>query len=210
MRAIVKGLEPHSLTEHRAVAHADYENYRSKDELREALSREQRGLCCYCMGQIRADTASMKIEHWQCQARYPYEQLSYRNLLGACLGGQGQPTSKQYCDTRKGDLDIRWNPAEPQHQIESRIRYDSDGTIRSNDPDFDQELNDVLNLNLPRLKNNRKSVLTAILDWWRQNQPIPHERIEREIQQRSGADANRNLQPYSQVAVYWLREQLAR
>ncbi len=198
------------MTEHRAAAHSDYENYQPKDELRHALSREQHGLCCYCMGRIGAVAQSMKIEHWQSQTRYPHEQLSYGNLLGACLGGQGQPASKQYCDTRKGDLDIRWNPAEPQHQIESRIRYDPDGTIRSDDPDFDQELNDVLNLNLPWLKNNRKSVLSAVLDWWRQKRPMPPERIEREIQQRSGADGNGNLQAYCQVAVYWLRMKLAR
>ena len=79
----------------------------------------------------------MKIEHWQCQARYPAEQLNYRNLLGACLGGDGQPPHLQHCDTRKGDRDLQWNPADPAHHIETRVRYELDGTIRSDDAVFD-------------------------------------------------------------------------
>ena len=206
MRAITKGLEPQSLTEHRAEQHCDYDNYQAKDELRVALVREQRGLCCYCMGRIRGEAIAMKVEHWKCQARFPGEQLTYQNLLGACLGGHGQPAHLQHCDTRKGDLDVRWNPAEPTHQIETRVKYDPDGTIRANDAVFDGHVNDVLNLNLPRLKNNRKGVLTAALEWWRARKPLPPGRIQREIQERTGGDGE--LHPYSQVAVWWLAKKL--
>lgn len=100
MRDITKEIEPRSLTEHRAGEHCDYDNYQGKDELRQALVREQRGLCCYCMGRIRADTASMKIEHWGSQARFPGDQLHYQNLLGACLGGQSQPSNNQTLRSR--------------------------------------------------------------------------------------------------------------
>ena len=35
------------------------------------------------------------------------EELDYRNLLGACLGGDGQPPAHlQHCDTCKGDRDL--------------------------------------------------------------------------------------------------------
>lgn len=44
MRTITKGREPASLIKHRAGGHCDYDNYAAKDELREALVREQRGL----------------------------------------------------------------------------------------------------------------------------------------------------------------------
>ena len=98
-----------SLITHRQAPHSDYDNYPDKDSLRAMLVNEQRGLCCYCMGRIRSD--SMKVEHWKCQSRFPGDQLDYRNLLGACQGGEGQPRSRQHCDTRKGDSDLRWNPA---------------------------------------------------------------------------------------------------
>lgn len=211
MRAITKGVEPPSLTAHRHTAHSDYDNYADKDALRHALVTEQRGLCCYCMGRIHNGPDRMKIEHWRCQSRHPEEQLNYRNLLGACLGGHGQPRHLQHCDTRKGDRDLRWNPAEPAHHIETRLRYEVDGSIRSDEAEFDRELNEVLNLNLPRLKNNRKGVLDAVLDWWRQEKregPVPRTRFERERNRR--VEGNGELEPFCQVAAWWLEQRLAR
>jgi uncharacterized protein (TIGR02646 family) len=213
MRAITKGAEPPSLTAHRLTPHCDYENYADKAALRHALVSEQRGICCYCMGRIHNGPLAMKTEHWQCQSGYPAEQLSYRNLLAACLGGDGQPPHLQHCDTRKGDRDLRWNPASPGHHIETRLRYELDGSIRSDDAGFDAELEDVLNLNLPRLKNNRKGVLDAVLGWWRHEKqvrhgPVPRERFARERGHRR--DGAGEIEPFCQVAVWWLDQRLAR
>ena len=213
MRAITKGAQPPSLLGHRQTQQSNYGNYAQKDDLRHALVSEQRGLCCYCMGRIHNEPPTMKIEHWRCQARHVGEQLNYRNLLGACLGGQGQPAHLQHCDTRKGDRDLQWNPADPAHHIETRIRYEADGVIRSDDASFDSELADVLNLNLQRLKNNRKGVRDGILDWWTQEKarlrgPVPRARLERERDRRINGSGD--LQPFSQVAVWLLEQRLAR
>jgi uncharacterized protein (TIGR02646 family) len=208
VRQIEKGPEPGSLTSHRQTAHCDFDNYAGKDDLRHALITEQRGLCCYCMGRIRNGAATMRIEHWQCQTHYSAKQLNYRNLLGACLGGQGQPGRLQHCDTRKRDHDLRWNPAEPAHHIETRVRYELDGTIRADDAVFDDQLNDVLNLNLAYIKNNRRGVLTALLEWWRTKRPVPRVRIERAIDERTNAVGD--LAPYCQVAVWWLKQKVTR
>lgn len=208
MRVITKGREPQSLTTHRA-SHGCYDNYQDRAALRNALVIEQRGLCCYCMGPIRPNANDMKIEHWRCQARYPEEQLNYCNLLAACLGGEGQPRKLQHCDTRKQDLDLLWNPADPDHAIEARVRYLDDGTIASNDEVFDTQLNEVLNLNLDILKNNRKYVLDSLLFWWRkQRRPVPRRRIERKLNEY--ANGNGELTPYCQVAVWWLWRKLRR
>jgi uncharacterized protein (TIGR02646 family) len=212
VRQIVKRPEPPSLTAHRLTSHSDYENYAAKDELRAALAAEQGALCCYCMGRIRADGGFMKIEHWRSRANHSDDQLRYQNLLGGCKGGEGQPLDLQHCDTRKGNADLQWNPADPTHQIETRITYALDGTIRAVDPMFNSQLNCVLNLNLPQIRNNRKGVLTALLDWWKGEKnrlkgPVPKARIAREIQQRTNAADN--LSPYCQVAVWWLRQKLA-
>ena len=212
MRAITKRREPMSLTAHRQMPHCDYDNYTAKDDLRHALVSEQRGLCCYCMGRIRNSPTTMKIEHWRCRAHHPGEQLSYRNLLGACLGGHGKPADSQYCDTRKGDRNLEWNPADPAHRVETRVRYELvDGSIHADDTDFDDQLNDVLNLNLPELKNNRKGVVDAVFQWWRSQKRnhgrVPRERLERE---RARYDAGvGELVPYSQVAVWLLDQKLA-
>jgi len=213
MRAITKGAEPPSLTAHRQTPHCDYDNYADKAALRHALVSEQRGICCYCMGRIRNGPTSMKIEHWQCRHWYQDKQLNYSNLLGACLGGNGQPPHLQHCDTRKGDQDLKWNPADPSHSIESRLRYEPDGSIRSNDDEFDRQLDQVLNLNLAFLKNNRKGVLDAVLSWWRHEKarlrgPVPRSRYEAERNRRIGGVGE--LQPFSQVVVWWIEQRLAR
>lgn len=213
MRAIVKGAEPPSLTACRQTSGCNYDNYTDKDALRDALVTEQRGLCCYCMGRLDHGPTTMKIEHWRSRSSYPAEQLSYRNLLGACRGGHGQPPNRQHCDTRKGDRDLQWNPADPAHHIETRIRYELDGSIRSDEPTFDAQIGDVLNLNLPFLKNNRRGVLDAILEWWRHEKAIrrgavPRTRFEQERSQR--IDGTAHLEPFGQVAVWWLEQRLAR
>lgn len=213
MRAINKGPEPASLTQHRQTPYCDYDNYAGTADLRHSLVTEQRGLCCYCMGRIYNGPTAMKIEHWQCQANHQSQQLNYRNLLGACLGGEGQPFHLQHCDTRKRYRDLSWNPADPAHHIETRVRYDPDGSIRSDDAAFDAQLNDVLNLNLKILKNNRKGVFDAVLDWWRREKnriqgPIPRERLQRERDRYTAGDGV--LAPFSQVAVWLLRQKLAR
>lgn len=216
MRAITKGPEPATLTAHRQKPHSDYDNYRDKEALRLALLTEQRGLCCYCMGRIGAGREHMKIEHWQCQAHYRHRELDYRNLLASCQGQVSQrgggPPHLHHCDTKKGNRDLEWNPADPDHRIETRIRYELDGTIRS-EGDFDIQLDTVLNLNLPVLKNNRAGVLTAVLEWWKGEKarirgPVPRDRLVRERDKRISGDGV--LTPYCQVAVWWLNQKLDR
>ncbi len=213
MRAINKGHEPASLTEHREGQFNNYNNYANKNDLRQALVTEQRGLCCYCMGRIYPNPQKMKIEHWHCQTHYPNEQLNYRNLLGACLGGHGGGKKSQHCDTRKGDEDIKWNPADPARIIEDRITYEYWGHIRSNEAIFDHQINDVLNLNLPVLRQHRKVLINTIIRWWKRekargNGRVPRSRIDRKRNQI--LNGNGVLRPYCQVAVWWLDQKIAR
>ena len=203
---ITKGAEPNSLTQHRAQAHSDYDNYAQKDELRMALVVEQKGLCCYCTGRIRAQSATMKIEHWQCQATHPDLQLAYGNLLGACLGGEGKSPDEQHCDTRKANRDLKWNPANTAHVIEIRLRYLVDGTVFSADVDFNTQLNEVLGLNLSYFKSNRKAVLDSMLQWWRGAQPLSSAKVQSQIDRRTSDGAE--YQPFSPVAVWFLRQKL--
>lgn len=212
MRQIVKGAEPASLTTHSHTSHCDYDNYGPKGDLRYALVTEQRGLCCYCMGRIRTGSTTMKIEHWQCQSRFPDEQLKYRNLLGACLGGIGQPLRLQHCDTRKGDSDFMYNPAEAAHHIQTRVKYEMDGSIHSNDAEFNGQLDQVLNLNHPLLKSNRRGSLDAVLDWWSREKDriggsVPRQLIVKKRDEHVSGTGQ--IAAYCPVAVWWLEQKLA-
>lgn len=210
MKQIVKGDEPFSLSQHRQTPHADYGNYQDKDNLREFLVSEQRGICCYCMCRIRPDASVMKIEHWHSQVRYPDEQLDYTNLLGACLGNRGQKRSSQHCDTRKGEQELSRNPANATHGIERLIRFSGDGRIVSDNPDFDLELNKTLNLNEKRLQNNRKAVLDAFHRTLSRRGNLQRHTLENLLADWNGDSNVGQLRPYCQVVVYWLRKRLAR
>ena len=207
MRTILKRREPASLVEYRLSAGADYENYRDKDTLRNCLVKEQRGLCCYCMSRIHAEWNAMKIEHWHCQANYENEQLDYSNLLAACMGNHGCPETAQHCDTRKGNRDLSRNPANPIHHVEDLIRFLGDGTIVSNDRAFNAELNEVLNLNLAFLRNNRKGVLKAFQRAIEKRGTLSREALDRLLGKWNGeSDPGGRLEPFCQVVVYWVQK----
>ena len=222
MRSIAKGHEPQGLTEYRAGGNREYVGLtkEKKDELRKHLVREQRGICCYCMDRISDDAAAMKIEHWRPQSQCEFSpgcaclQVDYQNLLGACLGGQGLPERLQHCDTRKGNAQLTFNPADPARRIENLIVYSRDGTISSTDPTFAAELRDVLGLNIAKLKKNREGVLRGLLEWWQRENARHAGKVPRALLERKHAKilglAAEDLAPFAPVALWWLERKLSR
>jgi uncharacterized protein (TIGR02646 family) len=208
MRNIQKNPEPKSLTEHRCNTNTDYDNYAAKDDLRASLASEQRGICCYCMQRIYPDSDRMKIEHWQCQDLYPERQLEYKNLLGACKGGEGQKPDRQHCDTKKGNLNLSFNPADPAHDIEGKIRFLGDGTIAAHDELCDREINEVLNLNQGTLVRNRIAVLEAFRQGLIQANPSDAD-LRKQLAKWNG-DSGGELAPFCQVVIYYLQKKIAR
>ncbi|MCY1012284.1 TIGR02646 family protein [Nannocystis pusilla] len=108
MKNIQKGREPAALTQHRQGGGSFEDPGPWKQELRRALLREQGAICCYCMNRIELE--SLRIEHLRPQHEHRAQQLTHRNLLAACPGGQDNPTHEQrdirHCDVRKGRA--RW------------------------------------------------------------------------------------------------------
>lgn len=213
MRAISKSAEPPSLSQYRATPGSNYDDYDDKQTLREFLVREQRGLCCYCLCRINAGKLgmlpTMKIAHWHSQNVHPEEQLVYSNLLGACKGNEGQPPSDQHCDTRQGNRDIKWNPANPLHPI-LEMTFVVNGRIKSRDPEFDRQINEVLNLNVAFLVNNRKVVLDSFTKALPRQGTWPRPVLERLRREWNGESHSGELEEYCQVVVYWLQKRLRR
>jgi len=215
MRHLRKGPEPESLTRYRLGPDATYDGLpqEAKDEIRERLAREQGFICCYCMQRITPAPLGMKIEHWAPQggAATHHRQLDWKNLLGACKGNEGMPPRAQHCDTRKGDVPLTVSPTDPN--CEQRLRFLPDGTVASDDPAIDNDLNQTLNLNYAVLKNNRRAVLDALLTTMERKypgRPWPGAAMERELAQLQQFDEQGMLRPYCQVPIYWLKKRLGR
>ena len=244
MRNIQKGQEPESLTSYRTCrdrghdGYVDYEDYRSKhgDDLLESLIREQRGLCCYCMKRITQESAT--VEHWYPQSKYKEDRekngknnnprmlidltdhgdLDYCNLLAVCDGNKKHQREHHHCDASRGNVPLDFNPANRNHNVESRTQFTNSGKIHprgernpkpGTESEFYKQLDIYLNLNYPRLKNQRKSILDTIC-----KKIHPHlgtaqgrEILTRELKKWNGDSAG-DLRPFCQVVVYWIKKRL--
>jgi uncharacterized protein (TIGR02646 family) len=212
MQTINKGDEPRCLAEHRAAHRGwDREEFSDCKQVgREALVREQYALCCYCQRRIRAEEASMKVEHFVPQTD-PTDgerlKLQWSNLLGACLGGQGSPPRTQHCDTRKGDTRIALDPTKAA--CARKVRYATDGRAFSDDEATDKEIRDVLQLNVGNLQTGRRAAIAELsrqigTGTWSDID------IQRELRKLQASVGTKQLDEYAPVLVYWLEKRLGR
>ncbi len=208
MIPIDKQTEPHELTEYR-LSGGTYDDLdaATKSAVRDRLLSEQGFLCAYCMGRITKD--KMKIEHWHCQSTYPGEQLSYGNLLGCCMGGEGCSRSGQHCDTHKADTELTYNPARAQDHPHLGIRYTTRGMISADNTQFNAQINDVLNLNYVRLTENRKAVIrdTQKLLGMKAGR-VSKAELTRLLDRCMTRDSNEQLVEYCGVVQYYLKKRL--
>jgi len=151
----------------------------------------------------------MKIAHWHSQDLHPDEDLAYSNLLGACKGNEGKPPSQQHCDTRQGNRDIKFNPANPDHRVDQRVKYLEDGTIESDDEEFNEQIEKVLNLNAQFLQQRRRETLQLFLESLGTGE-MKRSAWEKLLAKQNGDSHNGNLEPYCQIIVFWLRKRLAK
>jgi uncharacterized protein (TIGR02646 family) len=210
MRAIEKKPEPRELRDYRRQPDADYEGLDkdTKDKIKAQLLEEQGYLCAYCMKRIAIGHDQMKVEHWHSRSRYPAEQLDYSNLLGVCMGIEGNDRT---CDTCKGDKDLKYNPADSRHRIEQQVRYLGNGKIESDEEEFDHELNEVLNLNADRLKKNRAAVIDVVNEvLGKKSGPRSAAFVKQKRDEWLTPDKEGKFRWYCGVAVYFLNKRLKR
>lgn len=210
MRQIIKNREPQELFVYKKQKNAIYDgpNFTEvKAKIRLSLLSEQGYLCAYCMERI--DINKMKVEHWACQHGHEDMQLDYNNLLGCCLGHEGNSPKEQTCDTRKGGDEIKFSPANPEHRINDIIKYDVQGKISSTDDEFDIHLNRYLNLNKDRLKLNRRTVLEVIqAELSKKIGSRKASEIQKIIDFYSNKNESGFFKPYYGVILYYLQRKL--
>ena len=208
MRTIVKRPEPpsHRRLRSRGITYDDYP-LNDKDVLRSALVDEQGGICCYCCASISPVRNKMKIEHWKSQEHYPDLDMDYKNMMAACMGNERKGTLKreQHCDTRKGAQKLDLCPLSQYGRVEGTLTYTGDGRIKSTNEKFNRQIDHILNLNHPKLRNGREGVMLEV-DAWLQRRTRSKRALLREI--KNWDDVEKGLKAYCPVAVWKLREHL--
>ncbi len=103
MILIRRGKEPEALLQfrkkHPGIGYEDM-GKEQLDEIRKQLWEEQRGLCAYCMRQVK-EPRDVRIEHYE--VRHPEGKeynaentLDYKKMLGVCYGNSIVPGRKKY------------------------------------------------------------------------------------------------------------------
>jgi uncharacterized protein (TIGR02646 family) len=241
MRLIRKSKEPKELLEYRLLPGATFDGLPSmvKSAIRKALVRDQGGLCCYCMRRIHDDddkerkqleqqqVSQVRIEHWKPQSKHAALQLAWLNLFAACNGNEGSSPNDQTCDVRKGDCDMTLDPLLPKHiaslhycesasNAEHPQHKQKGLEIGSTNPDIQQDLEHVLNLNHATLRRNRKEAMRAMIDGLIRvtrktlGAPgqFPNALLRSELSRCTEFDSKGRLPPFAGALAYWLEKRL--
>lgn len=180
------------------------DDFQDKDILRRQLAEEQGYICAYCMQRISIQSNETKIEHVMPQTKFPLKQLDYSNLLLCCNGNDKSSKKYQHCDTKKGSRLIKFDPVS-HHCIEETINYDHNGKIYSKDKEWDRDLNEVLNLNETRLRENRRAVLRG-LEQYLGRRPGARTRAEIDSKLKDFETKKEDgLTPYCGIMIYQLK-----
>jgi len=143
----------------RNARYADfYSDENSKQQIKQSLIGEQKGLCCYCCCGVNDDNSH--IEHFMPQSLFQSMDLEYRNLLISCNGANGK--MKNCGHTKKSIIptDVLISPLELS--CESNFYYTGRGNIRPcGDAKRAQQTIDILKLDSPALSSAREAALWA-------------------------------------------------
>ncbi len=220
MKYIVKRAEnqPLSFIRHKKKSSHSYKNYAEKDDLREALLKEQEFLCCYCMRRIQTATEDkMKIEHFKPFSVYngkngnPDLTLEYSNLFASCKGDEKRAKHLQHCDKTKENKEIKLNPTDKS--LMDLIKFTPSGIILTDNEELDNEIDNILKLNIQPLKNGRKEIwesLEQVLKKEFGNKTVTKGFLNNKIRVWKTKSSQGMSKEYCQVAIYFLTKRLAK
>lgn len=209
MRLIVKGEEPKEWKEYRLTPGAEYD---AKKCLREALYKEQGGICAYCMQRLDNEQkeniiTTNRIEHVLSREKHDDLKLVYTNMVMCCSGLiKEERIDHIFCDRKKKNDDIHFSPLDTK-LIASLSYHRSNGKIFSADAVWQKDIDNVLNLNDRFLMENRVAVLRAIklqlgAKQWKVSQ------IKKRIEYYESRNSNELYEPFSGMIVWYLKKKL--
>lgn len=118
--------------EHARKSHFDAMH---KPALTAPLCHEQRGICVYCEGRVRA--AEGTVEHWVALSRDPARALEWKNLYLSC-------TVADSCDKHKADQSMGTLPLPCDCSYEEHVGFTSRGEIYAKNGPYREALEAVL------------------------------------------------------------------
>ena len=199
MKLIIKGTEPLAWKIYCTTPGVAFS---AIPELKEALLQEQGHLCCYCLSRI--DETKMKVEHWKPRKTYPELILDYSNLMAAC---EGNFCGEQHCDTLKGHSELVINPTDKKNNVESIIKYRWSTAAIEVNPVYQKDVYEIINLNHPILRANRKKALVALEAFIKKGKHTEAE-YTRLLEKFRNRDASGKFNPHCMILIKFLEKKL--
>lgn len=204
MRKITKSKEPKEWIEYRLPPNVDYA---SIPELRESLLQEQGYLCAYCMRRIphqdKNSNENSRIDHILSRDKHPDRKLDYSNMVICCAGAISEDF---HCDKRKGEHDITFSLFDGS--FTPTLKYSTKtGKIESIVSAWNNEINDILNLNNEILKANRLETLNGVISSLMSKQWTLGE-IRKKLEEWENKNSKGKLKPYCGIVVWFLNKKL--
>lgn len=131
--------------------------------------------------------------------------MDYHNLLAVCKGGEGSAFEQQTCDTRKGNRKLT---IDPQNKVHMRgITYSSRGKIQSQE--FQTDIDDVLNLNVGYLVQNRAAALDTVRAKLHSKSGADRVKLLRKLQEKyTRKNQNGEYQAYQGILLDYIQRKL--
>lgn len=217
MMHITKKPEPMNYRRYRLTKDACFADMDSavKIELKKSLLEEQGYLCAYCMSAI--NSTNMKVEHYV--SRSKINDLVYSNLLAVCKGNSGRAGEKRKeedltCDSQKGDKTLVLDPQNQSH-IQT-IKYNTNGTIYSENEGYNFEINNTLNLNyefgylLNARANTLREFKRLVLEKKYPGRGITKESLLNILNKYTNQQNLTEYRPYAGIIISYLNDKISR
>lgn len=174
-------------------------------KVKESLLDEQGYLCCYTGKRINLDTSHIehlkpqtKSKQNRAEGKEDYEDVKYKNLLAAFpkklmetdpQTGQKKHIKCEFGAERRNDKELPITPLD--EKCEQWFLFTPFGEIKGLN-DAAKETIKILNLDCPRLQDERSSVIDEIL----QNTSISQAAVERALENAFERTVGRMFKPY--------------
>jgi hypothetical protein len=153
-------------------------------------------------------------------ARLPLLALNYENLLAACNGGnqsnRRNDTKRHHCDVKKDNikLNVLPNPTSKENDYQDIVTYSSKGKIEANknltveqQQNITQDINDILNLNLDFLIQNRvEARQTVITNIHKMKQNGTWQKVSKKVIDKYNPTGKGRKSPYCGYIYFWLKK----
>lgn len=185
----------------------------AKRDLQDILLQEQGHLCAYCNRRIHKgapeDDEQMRMDHLYPKHHHPDKLFDYQNIVGSCYGSEKDPPPKDlHCEglKRYGDDAGRQLPEElfPTDPRCEHYKVTDQGQLIWQDEAVQSEMEAWLNLNCPKLVNNRMGVLLSYIDLVSDEDTD----LNDEIHLTLTPDSDGRMEAYAGVIVTFLRQYL--